>query len=274
MARADIIENVDPTEPKIEETPETIQDVLPTDLATDETDVLQVDSGDTGEIPEKYKGKSIKEIISMHQEAEKRLGTQGNEVGELRGIVDDYIRRQSEQQQVAEPAGEPLSADEYFEDPAQAVAKAVENHPAVRKAQQTAEEFRKQSAASALKERHPDAPQIVNSSEFAEFVKASPIRTELYIRADQESDFAAADELLSLFKERVQTAKTAADVETQARKRDLQRASTGSAKGSSQGTGKRIYRRREIIDLMRDHPEKYERYADDIAQAYAEGRVR
>ena len=42
-------------------------------------------------IPEKYQGKSTAEIVRMHQEAEKLLGKQSGEVGELRSVVDSYI---------------------------------------------------------------------------------------------------------------------------------------------------------------------------------------
>jgi len=45
-------------------------------------------------VPEKYKGKSANDIARMHQEAEKLIGRQGAEVGELRRIVDDFIKTQ------------------------------------------------------------------------------------------------------------------------------------------------------------------------------------
>jgi hypothetical protein len=35
------------------------------------------------DIPDKYKGKSAEELVQMHQEAEKLLGRQSSEVGEL-----------------------------------------------------------------------------------------------------------------------------------------------------------------------------------------------
>ena len=44
------------------------------------------------DIPEKYKGKSVKDIVRMHQEAERAIGKQGSEVGELRRIVDDFVQ--------------------------------------------------------------------------------------------------------------------------------------------------------------------------------------
>ena len=46
------------------------------------------------DLPEKYRGKSTAEIVRMHQEAEKLLGKQSGEVGELRKVVDDYIQTQ------------------------------------------------------------------------------------------------------------------------------------------------------------------------------------
>ena len=46
------------------------------------------------EIPDKYRGKSVAEIVRMHQEAEKLLGRQSSEVGELRKVVDSYIQTQ------------------------------------------------------------------------------------------------------------------------------------------------------------------------------------
>ena len=51
------------------------------------------------EVPEKYQGKSTAEIVRMHQEAEKLLGKQSSEVGELRKVVDDYIQTQLSDQE-------------------------------------------------------------------------------------------------------------------------------------------------------------------------------
>ena len=43
------------------------------------------------DIPDKYRNKDPKDIIAMHQNAEKLLGKQSQEVGELRKVVDDFI---------------------------------------------------------------------------------------------------------------------------------------------------------------------------------------
>ena len=47
-------------------------------------------------LPDKYQNKSLEEVVQMHQEAEKLLGRQSSEVGELRKVVDDYISSQSQ----------------------------------------------------------------------------------------------------------------------------------------------------------------------------------
>lgn len=46
------------------------------------------------QVPERYKGKSPTDLIRMHQEAEKLMGRHSQEVGELRRIVDDFVKAQ------------------------------------------------------------------------------------------------------------------------------------------------------------------------------------
>jgi len=225
------------------------------------------------DIPEKYQGKSMQDVVKMHQEAEKLLGKQSSEVGELRKVVDDFISAQLASQQAPEQQQEEDDTD-FFTDPKQAVARAIENHPKIKEAEQYTTQYRKQSALSALQSKHPDMQQILNDSKFAEWVKASKIRSQLFVQADQGYDYDAADELFSLWKERAGVAKQTVAVEQQARKQQLKAANTGTARGSTEGSRKKVYRRADIIKLMRDDPERYQALANEIMQAYSEGRVR
>jgi len=54
------------------------------------------------ELPEKYRDKSLDEIVKMHQEAEKLIGKQAQEVGEVRKLADELIKQNlgSRQQQL------------------------------------------------------------------------------------------------------------------------------------------------------------------------------
>ena len=224
-------------------------------------------------LPEKYQGKSLEEVVQMHQEAEKLLGRQSSEVGELRKVVDDYIATQTPsapQQQHVEPEDD----IDYFTDPQAAVNRAIENHPKIREAQQYTEQYKKQSSLATLQVKHPDMQTILSDPKFAEWIKASKIRTQLFVAADQQYDADSADELFTLWKERKTVAQQTAQVEKQARKQTLKAANTGNARGTGEGSRKKVYRRSDIIKLMKTDPERYQALSDEILTAYAEGRVK
>ena len=224
-------------------------------------------------LPDKYQGKSLEEVVQMHQEAEKLLGRQSSEVGELRKVVDDYISTQT-QQAPQQQHVEPEDDIDYFTDPQAAVNRAIENHPKIREAEQYTEQYKKQSSLATLQAKHPDMQTILNDPKFAEWIKASKIRTQLFVAADQQYDADSADELFSLWKERKTVAQQTANVEKQARKQTLKAANTGNARGSAEGTRKKVYRRADIIKLMKNDPDRYQALSEEIMAAYAEGRVK
>jgi len=234
-----------------------------------EEEVAQPESN----VPEKYQGKSLEEVVQMHQEAEKLMGKQSSEVGELRRVVDDYIQAQLSHQQAPVQQQEEDDID-FFTDPKSAVSKAIENHPKIREAEQYTQHYKKQSALAQLQSKHPDMQSILQDNKFAEWIKGSKVRTQLFVQADQQYDYDAADELFSLWKERAQVAQQTANVEKQARKQQVKSASTGNARGTGEGTRKKVYRRADIIKLMKTDPERYQSLSNEIFQAYAEGRVK
>ena len=243
---------------------------------TNEVEEIQQDVEQPQEqptIPEKYKSKSLEEVVQMHQEAEKLLGRQSSEVGELRKVVDDYITSQP-QQTAPQQYVEPEEDIDYFTDPQAAVNRAIENHPKIKEAQAYSTQYRKQTSLATLQSKHPDMQDILKDEKFADWIKASKIRTQLFVEADQQFNSEAADELFSLWKERKTVAQQTAVVEKQARKQQLKAANTGSAQGSAEGTRRKIYRRADIIKLMRTDPERYQAISEEILAAYAEGRVK
>ena len=223
------------------------------------------------EIPEKYKGKSTADIVRMHQEAEKLLGRQSSEVGELRQVVDSYIQTQLDTTQQNEQPEEDI---DFFSDPDKAVDKAIKNHPSIKQAEAVTQQYRKSTATSLLQERHPDMGDILKDDKFAKWIKGSKIRTQLFIQADQQYDHEAADELFTNWKERQQAVEQTAVNEKTSRKQAVKKASTGGAKGSGEASSRKVYRRSDIIKLMQDDPDRYLSLSDEIMQAYQEGRVR
>jgi hypothetical protein len=219
------------------------------------------------DIPEKYQGKSVAEIVRMHQEAEKLLGRQSSEVGELRKVVDSYI-----QTQLSNEAPETEEID-FFDDPQKAVSRAIENHPKIKEAEAMSQQYRQNDTFGRLQQKYPDLMGTVQDPAFQDWVKASRIRTQLYQLADQQFDFDAADELLSNWSERQKTVKQTAEAEKQSRKNAVKEASTGNVRGTGE-TSKKVYRRSDIIKLMKTDPDRYQALSDEIMKAYAEGRVK
>ena len=225
------------------------------------------------EIPDKYRGKSAEDLVRMHQEAEKLLGRQSSEVGELRQVVDSYIQTQLSNQQAPQQQ-ETVDEVDFFSDPEEAVKRAIDNHPKIREAENISKQYQKTTALSQLQKDHPDMQKILTDDKFAEWIKGSKIRTQLYLQADKQYDYEAAHELFTLWKERKQVVQQTANAEKQGRKQAVKNASTGSASGSSETKTRKIYRRADIIKLMRTDPERYQSLSDEIMKAYQEGRVR
>lgn len=229
------------------------------------------------ELPEKYRGKSAIEIAKMHQEAEKLIGRQANEVHEVRSLADQLLKQQLETQaKQAKPIEESLEED-FFADPASAVNRQVEKHPAVLEARQAALEMKKMKTAQQLSAKHPDFATIASDAGFQDWVKSSAIRLNLFAKADAEYDFESADELLSTYKElkqikqQAQVEQTAA-VESKAQEQAM-KAATVDVGGAGE-TSRKVYRRADLIKLRMTDPDRYMQMSDEIMAAYSEGRVK
>jgi len=227
-------------------------------------------------IPEKYKGKTLEDIVKMHQEAEKLIGRQAQEVHEVRSLADQLLKQQLEAKQQARPI-EQAQEEDFFADPKLAVSRAVDQHPSVLEAKQATIELKKMKTAQQLQSKHPDFMDIARDPSFHDWVKASPVRIDLFTKADAEFDFPAADELLSTYKElkqirAAQQKEQISSVETKAQETALRAASVDV--GGSGEVSRKIYRRADLIKLKMTDPERYMALQDEILQAYAEGRVK
>ena len=228
------------------------------------------------QIPDKYDGKSLEDVVRMHQEAEKLLGRQSSEVGDLRKVVDSYINTQLNDQPAASvDQHDPDEEVDFYSDPEKAISRAIEKHPQVKEAQEMSRLYKQQTSMASLKEDHPEIPQIISDPKFAEWIQASKIRTRLFVRADQQFDTEAADELFSLWKERSGAINQTLQAEKAGRQKAVKEGSTGYARGNpDSSSSKKIYRRADIIKLMKTDPERYLALSDDITLAYREKRVK
>jgi hypothetical protein len=266
MSRATIID---------ERLEEEATDELDTQDTVETPEEEQPEQEPESNIPEKYQGKSVEELVQMHQELEKFSGKQSTEVGELRKVVDDYIQTQTQlaEQQAPQQQQEDDELD-FFVDPEAAVSRAIDNHPKIKEAQAYTEQAKKQATLAQLQQQYPDMEDILQDPKFAEWIKGSKVRTQLFVQADQSYDYDSANELFSLWKERTQTVQQTAQAEKAARKSSAKSASTGNARGTAEGTRRKVYRRADIIKLMQSDPERYMALQPEIMAAYADGRVK
>ena len=246
------------------------EDEMPSELEAEEAKIEDNQVIEESKIPEKYRNKSLDDVIKMHQEVEKLVGRQAQEVGEVRKLADELIKQnlgQKAQHAEVEPEVD------FFENPQRAIQNTVDRHPDVLAAKQAANDFKKMQIQQKLSQEHPDFQQISADPEFVNWVKSSNVRMGLYAKADGEFDYDSANELLSTFKQLrgVKTKQVASDGES-SRKSNLKAASVDV--GGSGESGKRTYRRADLIRLKMSDPDRYDALSPEIMLAYQEGRVK
>lgn len=232
------------------------------------------------EMPEKYKNKSLDEIVRMHQEAEKLIGRQAQEVGEVRKLADSLLKQQLEAKHDKQP--EPAQEIDWFDDPQKAINQALESNPVLRQLQEQQAVQAQRAALDAIEKNHPDFVSVAQSEDFQQWVGESKVRQRLYNDANNY-DVDSALELLNNYKslrglrqQKEETSKAADEAlkktDSEGRSKALKAAAV--QQGGTGETGKPVYRRADLIRLRMQDPNRYESMADEILNAYAEGRVR
>lgn len=220
----------------------------------------------------KYDGKSHAEMVAILEERERMIGMQSTELGNLRSTFDAMAKAQSVPEK---PEPEPQEDVDFFVDPAKAVQQQINNHPALKEAQDMAKKLAYAQGVATLQQRHPDVKEVMGSSEFTEWIKSSPSRLRRFQYADQSGDVEEADDLISTFKQLNRTVATAKAAEKTAQKKAVTAAAvSGGRSNPDAASSKRVYRRADIRKLMKSDPDRYEELQPEIVQAYAEGRVR
>lgn len=225
------------------------------------------------ELPERYRGKSAAELVRMHEEAQKFISRQANEVSEVRKLADDLIKQQLNKraEQPSQVVEEPDV--DFFENPQEAVKRTLRDSPEMQELREMKKQAKAQATAAQLAKNHPDAFDIARSADFADWVKASKVRLSLYAQADGDYDFDAANELILSYKAQKQISSKAVETTMTSQKKALN-AATVDTNGSSEGRSQKIYRRADIMKLMQVDPDRYQLMQPEIMAAYSEGRVR
>jgi len=262
---------VDPDEISEDEVENTEEETLEaTEVETEE---------ETPEVPDKFAGKSVEDIIKSYQNLEQELGRKSQEIGELRQLSDSFLKaevaRSSSGNNLQAENSNTETEDDFFEDPSKSVNSLIEKHPKFQEFQQFQAQQQAETSKAQLEQAHPDFMDIVQDTGFQNWVQSSKFRTDLFQQADAYN-YEAADELLTHWKERSMIDKTAEVKEQQkaTRKKALKTGKSESKVSSESTAGKKTYRRADLIRLKATDPNRYADLADEIYAAYAEGRVK
>lgn len=228
------------------------------------------------EVPQKFEGKSVEEIVESYSNLEKQYGKQGNELGELRKLADTLIQKNLQESQATNAQSElpPLKEDDFLTDPVNSVRRIVEE--ALQPIKGVIEQTTADTTINRLQTKHPDLEQIVQDVDFQKWVMESMPRQDMWQRAST-GDFNYADELISQYKALHGQHAAAQEQQVKTEKEKELQAATSVASGiSSDGSqkSKPTYRRAELIRLQIEDPRRYQELSPEIYQAYSEGRVR
>lgn len=234
------------------------------------------------ELPEKYRGKTLNEIVEMHLNAERELGRARNEIGTVRKLADELLGIEKAKTKPEKRERPKLTTDALFDDPDKAISDVIRSEAEEREAA-IAERLAKTEAQlrlNAFEKKFPDYQETMQDQAFQQWIASSPYRVRL-ATATIQNDFDAAEELFGLYKEISQAAapepKPTTKTGAQRAARDtLTRPGGSTAAGvGSTGAGKKIWSRAELIEMRIKNPEKFDSlYESEILPAYREKRVR
>jgi hypothetical protein len=250
------------------------EESTPTEQHTEEKDAQTAEPA----LPEKFRNKSVEDVVESYQNLEKQYGKQGNEMGELRKLADSLIQKnlhESNTQSSAEALEDELSEDDFILNPVDAVKRVVED--ALRPVKQELTRAQSDQTMQRVLSAHPDVESIVSSAQFEKWIMDSKPRQEMWLKANS-GDFDYADEMLTQYKALNSNKDLEYQATIQIAKEEELRAATAVSKGNSSEaistTGKPVYRRSELMRLKMSDPARYAQLGTEITQAYAEGRVR
>jgi len=265
------------TESVAEDTVKTVEATSEELVESTPTEETAVEAEPTSEIPGKYADKSFEEVVAMHQEVEKLKSRQANELGEMRALLKQVLESQ-QQTNTAQAVEEPEYdfSEAFYDDPQEAINKAIANHPEIQQAKQVQIQAKQAASVQKLESMHPDFREVVASDGFNKWLEDNPGMKYTYDTADANYDPVLGANVLSMYKQTnmMDATKKAQEKQDKARQKALKQTSSETRSAGDSTAGKKIYRSQDLIELRQRDPEKYAAYSEDIYQAYQEGRVR
>lgn len=235
--------------------------------------------------PEKFKGKTLRDVVEAYQNLESQAGRMASDLGEQRKLTDrilDLDRKRSDDLRKNGAASlPPLTTDELLTKPQESLERVVDARAshALDPINQRIAALEAALTEATFRNRHADADSIVNTPEFLEWVKVSPLRLRA-AQAANAGNWTAANELLAEYKaQHGSTRSTHEATDDLASAKRVALETSGNVGGRNGDDGKpkgKLYSRAALMRLRVQDPDAYydEAFQAEVLKAHAEGRVR
>lgn len=234
------------------------------------------------DIPTKYEGKSIEDLIRMNEDAQREISRKGNEISEVRRLADVLIGVKPEDNSKKQPERKPITVDALLDNPDSVLNSAFESSTVSVQTKQVAEKLdslEKKIAFGEFTRKYPTYTQDIADPAFAEWAVKSSLRKQLAERANA-LDFDAANNLWELWTEHQELT---GGKEKQDVTKTVKAAATVRNGANKPNAGSPTYSRAKLMELRYkaiDGDQAAQAKLDDpefnarLVQAYAENRVK
>lgn len=239
------------------------------------------------ELPEKFRGKTLDQVVDMYQNLERFHGQQSNELGQQRKMIDELLelKRSDDLSRQTPPEAQlpEVTAADLLDNPNEVLDRAIDAR--LSRFEETLNNIEVNSAKTAFENKYGNADQITASPEFQQWVRASPYRRQRALQAYEKHDYTAADELLTDFTLDNPVGNPSQSVTTPPAPSHqspydnpaaaILESSHSNSNDVTPPAGK-IYRRLDLMRLRMQDPEGYNdpAFQSEIVRAYQEGRVK
>lgn len=244
----------------------------------------EIDDG----LPEKFRGKSAKEIADMYMNLESVHGRTANDLGVQRKLTDRLLQLDAPTKRETDlarnsPQRVEVTSGELLDKPTETLERfnQAREQALVKPVTDRIDNLERRMAETRFVGKHPDFQTVAASPTFHAWVNQSPIRLRA-VNAAQQGNFDIADELLTEYKSIATKSVKEPTEQDNSESKNLDNArnasleSGGSVTTANERKAGKVYRRADLIALRMNKPEVYyeEGFQEQILKAYSEGRVK
>lgn len=235
-------------------------------------------------IPDKFKGKSVEDMIHIAMNAEKLISRQGAELGQVRRMADEILQLKKPTTETKAEVRQPVTVESLLNDPEKALNSAVNSSEIAQRAtraEQRVDHLERKLSETAFVSKHASFVDDMQDPNFISWVQKNPVRKTLG-EAAAANNFEAAANLWDMWDEHKSlTGTTKTEAKQQSGK--TVPVTVKSSPAESMRSGKPILSRSKLMELrlkaasgdQAANARLYDpAFQARLNEAYAEGRVK